>query len=95
MPPWQGWIYALGSCGGDALTFWREVLTVVSMTHFLQNQVTHKKCPKKTKPMTITETTQHGRREIVEETDLSVPRRLGNPVADRGHHVAPGGRGFG
>ena len=40
MPPWQGWIYALGSCGGDALTFWREVLTVVSMTHFLQNQVT-------------------------------------------------------
>ena len=22
----------------------------------------------------------HGRREIVEETDLSVPRRLGNPV---------------
>ena len=51
MPPWQGWIYALGSCGGDALTFWREVLTV-SMTHFLQNQLTHKKCPKKTKPMT-------------------------------------------
>ena len=37
----------------------------------------------------------HGRREIVEETDLSVLRRLGNPVADRGHHVAPGGRGFG
>ena len=32
---------------------------------------------------------------IVEETDLSVPRRLGNPVAGRGHHVAPGGRGFG
>ena len=26
---------------------------------------------------------------------LSVPRRLGNPVADRGHHVTPGGRGFG
>ena len=37
----------------------------------------------------------HGRREVVEETDLSAPRRLRNPVAGRGHHATPGGRGFG
>ena len=30
-----------------------------------------------------------------QKLDLSVPRRLGNPVAGRGHHVAPGGREFG
>ena len=38
---------------------------------------------------------RHDRREIVKELDLSVPRRLGNPVAGRRHHVPPGGRGFG
>ena len=36
----------------------------------------------------------HGRREIVEETDLSVSRQLGNPVAGWGHHEAPGVAGI-
>ena len=38
---------------------------------------------------------RRGRREVVKELDLSAPRRSGNPVAGRGRHVTPGGRGLG